>query len=69
MVNWTEKLKYNPIEPLLSSNNRAIIYFTKKDLLDEKPGSIKEIWELPEVQKILKKQKEDGSFGPISKFH
>ncbi len=64
---WIEKFKYIPIEPLLSSNNRAVIYFTKRDLLDEKPGSITEILELPEVQKILKKQRENGEFYPVSK--
>ena len=64
---WIEKLKYNPIESLVSSNNSAVIYFAKRDLLDEKAGLINEVWELPEVIKILKKQKEDGSFGPVSK--
>lgn len=64
---WIEKLKYNPIEPLLSSKNPAIIYFTQRDLLDENVGPINEIWELPEVKKILKKQKENGSFNPVSK--
>ena len=52
---------------LLSSNNRAIIYFTKRDLLDEKFGPIQEIWELPEVKKIFKKQRENGEFNPVSK--
>jgi hypothetical protein len=64
---WIEKFKYNPIEPLLSSKNPAIIYFTKRDLSDEKVGPINDLWELPEVKKILKKQKENGSFNPVSK--
>jgi len=64
---WISKFKYNPLEPLLSSDNRAVIYFTRRDLLEEKVDSIDEIFELPEVQKILKKQKEDGSFGLKSK--
>jgi hypothetical protein len=63
---WIEKLKYNPIESLLLSNNPAILYFTKRDLSDEKVGPIDEIWALPEVKKILKKQKENGSFHPES---
>jgi hypothetical protein len=64
---WSGNLKYNPIEHLLSSKNPAIIYFTKRDLLDEIAGPINEIWELPEVLKIFKKQKKDGSFNPVSK--
>jgi hypothetical protein len=64
---WIEKIKYDSIEPLLYSNNPAVIYFTRKDLLDEKVEPVEKIWELPEVLKILKKQKEDGSFNPVSK--
>ena len=67
MVSWIEKLKYNPTEPLLSSGNSAVIYFIKRDLLNEKVGPIEEISELSEVKKILKKQKDNGSFGPKSK--
>jgi hypothetical protein len=59
---WIEKLKYNPIEPLLNSDEPAIQYFTKKVLLKESVGPISEIWNLSEVNKILRKQIEDGSF-------
>ena len=64
---WISKLKYNPIELLLSSGNTAVIYFVKRDLLDEKVGPIDIVSELPEVKKILKKQQVNGSFNPVSK--
>ncbi|MBN1214836.1 MAG: hypothetical protein JXA99_05270 [Candidatus Lokiarchaeota archaeon] len=62
MSDWFKVFKYNPIDPLLESNNDAIKYFTRRDLLDEKVDSIEKIWELPEVQKILKKQQKNGSW-------
>jgi hypothetical protein len=64
---WIGNLKHNPVEPLLVSNNPAIIYFTKRDLSSEKVGPINELRDLPEVKIILKKQVKNGSFGHISK--
>ncbi len=57
MKNWIKQLKYNPINLLIESNNAAITYFAKRDLLSENVPEKKYIWELPEPQKILKKQK------------
>ncbi|MBE0447381.1 MAG: hypothetical protein IBX64_04670 [Actinobacteria bacterium] len=61
-MNWQEQLKYNPIPKLLSSGNEAIAYFTKHDLLEVEAESIQALWRLPEVQKILNKQQENGSW-------
>jgi len=55
-------LKYNAIPRLLNSNNKAIEYFTRRDLLNENVEDISLIWELPEVKKIIKKQAIDGSW-------
>ena len=67
MSNWLKNLNYDPIESLLESNNFSIIYFTKRDLLDKKVESIQTIWNLPEVNKILKKQQIDGSWKYLGK--
>lgn len=56
------KLKVDPIPVLISRGNPAIEYFTRQDILNEKLGPIDELWEIPSVLKILKKQKEDGSW-------
>ncbi len=58
---------YDPIKPLLASNNMAISYYTERDLLDNDAGSIEIIWNLPEVQKIIKKQQTNGSWKSGSK--
>jgi hypothetical protein len=62
MGNWRKELRVDPIPCLISSKNKAIEYFTRRDLLDEKVEPIETLWELPEVKKILNKQQEDGSW-------
>jgi hypothetical protein len=56
----TMQLKYDPVAPLLASNNIPISYFTERDLLNRSVGSIELVWNLPEVRKLLKKQHADG---------
>lgn len=49
------------IKTLLDTDNEAIITFTKRDLLGEEVN-IEELWTLPRVKKILKKQQPNGSW-------
>ena len=42
-------------------------YFTRRDLLGEDQGAVEALWRLPEVGKVLKKQKGDGSWRPSGK--
>ncbi|MCD1293979.1 hypothetical protein CUJ83_03080 [Methanocella sp. CWC-04] len=62
MAIWSEHLKYDPIPAFLSSNNEAIIYYVKRDLLDEESGPVSQLWKLPEAQKIIRKQQADGTW-------
>lgn len=60
-MSWLADLKYDPIKPLLASEHTAIIYWTNRDLLDEKvpkPQSV--LWNLPIPTSILKRQTADG---------
>jgi hypothetical protein len=59
---WLTPLKFNPTPTLLSSGNKAIEYFTKRDLLDETVQPIDYVWQLSEVQKAFRKQQPDGSW-------
>lgn len=59
---WQKQLNFDPISPLVSSKNEAVEYFVKRDLLEERVKTISYIWQLPEVQKVLKKQQPDGSW-------
>ena len=59
---WQEHFKVDPTEILISSKNEALKYFIRRDLLDEKVKPIKTLWELPEVDKILLRQQDNGSW-------
>lgn len=62
MDSWQAQLKYDPIPKLLSSGNEAITYFTKRDILEVEVESVKVLWGLSGVQRILNKQRENGSW-------
>jgi len=62
MDSWQKELKVDPVPKLLSLENNAINYFTKRDLLDENVKPIETLWKLPEVEKILRIQQSDGSW-------
>jgi hypothetical protein len=49
------------IKTLLNSGNEALTVFTKRNLLEEKVG-IEELWNLPRVIRILKRQQSNGSW-------
>jgi hypothetical protein len=59
---WLNRLEVDPIPSLLSCGNEAIVYFTRRDLLGEKVTPVKTLWELPQAQRMLRRQREDGSW-------
>lgn len=60
MESWKEQFKYDPLIPLISSKNEAIVYFARRDLLEEKAEPLEKLWNLPSAINIIKKQQEDG---------
>lgn len=62
MESWQRQLRFDPIPALLSSGDEALQYFVRRDLLEEGVGPIRRLWQLPEPQRILKKQQPDGSW-------
>lgn len=60
--NWSANLKFDPTTALLSSGNKAIEYFTQRDFLDKTVEPITSVWQLPEVQRLTRKQQSDGSW-------
>jgi hypothetical protein len=61
-VKWPETLRVNPLPSLLAADNEALRFFVRRDLMDEEAGPVDALWELPEAQKLIKKQQENGSW-------
>jgi len=62
MNKWISLLNQDPIPILLAKGNEPIRFFVHRDILNFKNNSFQQLWELPEPQKILKKQLPDGSW-------
>jgi len=62
MAGWLDRLRYNPVQEMLQSGNDAASYFVRRDLLEERVEPITYVWQLPEAQKILRRQRHDGSW-------
>jgi len=59
---WRKQLRFDPLPPLLSSGNEALVYFVRRDLLGKDVGPVQRLWQLPAARKILKKQLADGTW-------
>jgi len=58
-------LQFLPIDPLpclLSTNDEALRYFVRRDLLAESVEPIWSLWELPTASEIVRKQQANGSW-------
>lgn len=58
---WLNNFNYDPITSLLESDNEVILTFVRRDLLNE-TVLIDDLWQLAEPQKILRKQRSNGSW-------
>jgi hypothetical protein len=63
MTGWTDSLCRDVVPRLLSAGDPALAYFVRRDLLAERqPGPVQALWELPQPQRLLRKQQADGSW-------
>jgi hypothetical protein len=62
MAGWLDRLRYNPVQEMLQPEYDAVSYFARRDLLEERVEPITHVWQLPEAQKILRRQRPDGSW-------
>ncbi len=62
MDEWRGQLHVDPLPALLASENDALLYFVRRDLLEEDVGPVDAPWTVPQVVKVLRKQREDGSW-------
>lgn len=52
----------DPVPELLKSSNPALRYFARRDLLEEPVEELNTLWELPDIQPTLARQRQDGSW-------
>ena len=62
MDEWQTRLKFDPMAPLLDSGDKALLYFTQRDLLDQETGPVQQLWQLPGALKLFRKQLPNGSW-------
>jgi squalene cyclase len=62
MTDWLEQLRYDPLLPLIFTDNKAVACFAKRDLFDDHDNLVAALWTLPAVNKLLKRQQADGSW-------
>lgn len=61
-TSWTSVLSHDPTRALSQSSNAAIAFFASRDLLGEKVGLPKKLWDLPIPKAIVKRQQKDGAW-------
>ena len=67
--NWQSNLPRNPIPGLRQEADEALNYYLNRDLLEKSAPPIHELWDLPDAEKISRKQLADGSWKYPGKIH
>jgi hypothetical protein len=67
MDKWVSMLRVDPITTPKNYSDRALDYFIRRDLLEEKVESIETLWELAEPLKLVSKQADQGCWHYPSK--
>ncbi|MBN1316647.1 MAG: terpene cyclase/mutase family protein [Anaerolineales bacterium] len=60
MEPWRRELKIDPVPSFLDSRDIALLYFVRRDLLDEEVEPVNRLWQLSEPAKLFKKQQPEG---------
>ena len=58
----TTVFKRDPLAAMLDTQYEALIYFIRRDILEERAPPVETLWELPEVVRVVRKQQQDGSW-------
>jgi hypothetical protein len=61
MKNYPSLLKYDPLPKLLAAANKAIAFFTERDLMDNQLP-VQQLWQLPPPLRIIRHQQKNGSW-------
>ncbi|MGB8829217.1 MAG: hypothetical protein WCC72_07305 [Dehalococcoidales bacterium] len=60
-MEWPKRFKYDPVKPLIESDNPAVFYFTQRDLLQRNVAAPSaSLWTLQIPQRIISRQEPGG---------
>lgn len=59
---WLQSLWYDPLPPLLAADHPGLVYFARRDLLGEEVPPPEELWNRPQVQRSLRRQRHNGAW-------
>ena len=62
-------MRVDPSSVLAASSNPAIAFFARRNLLGERAGSVRDLWELPESLRIVRRQTSNGSWSSRQGMH
>jgi hypothetical protein len=67
-MEWHKQFKYDPVKPLIQSDNPAVLYFTQRDLLQRPVAPVTgTLWTLPTPQRIINRQEPGGYWKALGK--
>ncbi len=67
-MEWPKQFKYDPVKPLIESNNPAVFYFTQRDLLLRTIAAPSaSLWALQIPQRIISRQEPGGWWKALGK--
>ena len=67
-MEWHKQFKYDPVKPLIESDNPAVFYFTQRGLLQRTVAAPSvSLWTLTAPQRILNRQEPDGWWKALGK--
>jgi len=67
-MKWPKRFKYDPVKPLIESDNPAVFYFTQRDLLQRNVAAPSaSLWTLQIPQRIISRQEPGGWWKALGK--
>ena len=67
-MEWHKQFKYDPVKPLIQSDNPAVFYLTRRDLLQGSVAPLAEtLWTMPVPQRIIRRQEDGGYWKALGK--
>jgi hypothetical protein len=67
-MEWPKQFKYDPVKPLIESDNPAVFYFTQRDLLQRNVAAAStSLWTLQIPQRIISRQEPGGWWKALGK--